>query len=535
MVEAQPMPTPLRFPARRLRAVSSLLCAAALLLGAAALEAQQRVPGESWMQYASPEEAGWSKTGIDAATAFADSVGSAAFLLVYDGAVVASWGDVARRYMCHSVRKSFLSGLYGVHVAKGHIDVNATLAELDIDDKDTLTAEEKQTTVLNMLKARSGVFHPAAYETEAMKRRRPARGSHPPGTFWYYNNWDFNTLNFIFEQQTGTKIFEEFRVRFAQPLGMQDYRVRDGYYHLEPENSIYPAYPFRMSARDLARFGLLYLYEGAWGDEQLIPAEWVEQTRTSYSQTGRSGSTDYGYMWWVFGEGWEEYGTYSALGVGSQTITVLPALDIVFVHRVDTFAGDRVGMRNILGLLDRLLEARTGDASPTPKLEPLRDPPPAAEFVTLPAAELAAYAQTYAYPSGFQTTVDLVRDTLVMDTPFGKFDLLPISREAFWMADAGEPVFFATAEDGARELISERVFNLEGYFLLRTGDVAQAIAVFKRNVEYFPDSYNVYDSLAEAYVANGEPELAIENYRRSLQLNPDNQNAVDMLRRLGTP
>ena len=529
------MTTPLRFPSRRLRAVCSLLCAAALLPAAVPLEAQQRVPGETWMQYATPEQAGWSSVGLEAATAFADSIGSAAFLLVYDGAVVASWGDVARRYMCHSVRKSFLSGLYGVHVAEGHIDVHATLAKLGIDDKDTLTVEEKQATILNMLRARSGVFHPAAYETEAMKRRRPARGSHAPGTFWYYNNWDFNTLNFIFEQQTGTKIFEQFQARFAQPLGMQDYRVRDGYYHLEPDNSIYPAYPFRMSARDLARFGLLYLYEGAWQGEQLIPADWVEQTRTSYSQTGRSGSTGYGYMWWVFGEGWEEYGTYSALGVGSQTITVLPELDIVFVHRVDTFAGDRVGMGSILGLLDHLLDARVGDASPDPGLEPLPDPPPATDFIALPADELATYARTYTYASGFQTTVEFVRDTLVMDTPFGKFDLFPVSREQFWIADTEEPVFFAMAEDGTRELISERVINLEGYYFLRTGDVAQAIAVFKRNVEYFPQSYNVYDSLAEAYVADGDRELAIHNYRRSLELNPANQNAVDMLQRLEVP
>ncbi len=56
-----------------------------------------------------------------------------------------------------------------------------------------------------------------------------------------------------------------------------------------------------------------------------------------------------------------------------------------------------------------------------------------------------------------------------------------------------------------------------------------------RNVDCFPGSYNEYDGLAEAYMVNGDRELAIENYRRSLELNPANQNAVDTLRRLGAP
>jgi len=123
---------------------------------------------------------------------------------LYDGAVVAHWGDIETRYMCHSIRKSFLSALYGVHVAKGNIDLDETMGELGIDDKPPLTQLEKQASVRDLLKARSGVYHPAAYETEAMKKARPKRGSHVPGTFYYYNNWDFNTLGAIFEKQTGS-------------------------------------------------------------------------------------------------------------------------------------------------------------------------------------------------------------------------------------------------------------------------------------------------------------------------------------------
>lgn len=72
------------------------------------------------------------------------------------------------------------------------------MAELGIDDNEPrLTDEEKRATVHDLLKARSGVYHPALYETARMKEKRPPRHSHASGTFWYYNNWDFNVLGTI--------------------------------------------------------------------------------------------------------------------------------------------------------------------------------------------------------------------------------------------------------------------------------------------------------------------------------------------------
>ena len=56
--------------------------------------------------------------------------------------------------------------------------------------------------------------------------------------------------------------------------------------------------------------------------------------------------------------------------------------------------------------------------------------------------------------------------------------------------------------------------------------------MFKLNVLAYPESANTYDSLGEAYMVNGDKELAIQNYNRSLELNPDNQNAVEMLKKL---
>jgi CubicO group peptidase (beta-lactamase class C family) len=77
-------------------------------------------------------------------------------------------------------------------------------------------------------------------ETESMKKNRPARGSHAPGTFWYYNNWDFNVLGTIFEKKTGLKIGEAFYQRIAKSIGMQDFQPNDVYYIGGPI-SVHPA------------------------------------------------------------------------------------------------------------------------------------------------------------------------------------------------------------------------------------------------------------------------------------------------------
>jgi CubicO group peptidase (beta-lactamase class C family) len=81
-------------------------------------------------------------------------------------------------------------------------------------------------------------------------------------------------------------------------------------------------------------------------------------------------------------------------------------------------------------------------------------------------------------------------------------------------------------------VLDETQLNTLGYWLLGKKKVAEAIEVFKMNVENFPNSSNAFDSLGEAYMINGDRELSVENYQKSLALNPSNTNALEMLRRL---
>lgn len=295
-----------------------------------------RYPGQTWDMIAAQEEVGWSSSHLSRAKEYAEAIGSLAVMVVTRGAALAMWGDVARPFNCRSIRKALLSSLYGIHVAAGRIDLDWTLADLGIDDTEpALTAEEKRATIADLLTSRSGVYHPANFQTPADRARLPARTSHAPGTFWYYNNWDFNALGTIFEQCTGTRIFEDFARRVAQPLQMEDYRAQEMKYAAQPY-SLHLLYSFRLSARDLARFGLLYLRQGRWQEQQVLSRAWVEASTAA--QAVARGGVGFGYAWWVCVDGklFQRVplpaGSFASYGMGGQFLLVVPALDLVLVH-----------------------------------------------------------------------------------------------------------------------------------------------------------------------------------------------------------
>lgn len=97
----------------------------------------------------------------------------------------------------------------------------------------------------------------------------------------------------------------------------------------------------------------------------------------------------------------------------------------------------------------------------------------------------------------------------------------------------------AALEEFSKELASgaipEGTINQTGYGLMGSKKIGEAILVFQKNVELHPGSWNVYDSLGEAYLANGDKELAVKNYRKSVELNPANENGVAALKKLAAP
>jgi CubicO group peptidase (beta-lactamase class C family) len=308
------------------------------LLCVATAGAQAVYPADRWEQLA-PAASGWSAEKLRSADDAARSLGSDAVLVVHRGVVVHEFGDTTRPMNLYSVRKSVLSMLIGIHVARGELRLDATLAELGIDDKQGLSTVEKTATVRQLLLARSGVYHPAAYETARMAAARPARGSHAPGTFWYYNNWDFNALGSIFHQRTGRTVFEALDAELARPLQFEHFQsaLHTRFHH--DSASEHPAYIINLSARDLARLGLLMARAGRWGERQIVPAHWVAESTAPHSLVA-PGWSAYGYMWWVPQRAWPFWtrspgDLFLAEGNYAQVMFVDRARDLVVVHRVD--------------------------------------------------------------------------------------------------------------------------------------------------------------------------------------------------------
>ncbi len=284
--------------------------------------------------------------------------------------VVFSVGPIDRPSVIASARKSLLAMLYGRPVEQGTIRLDDTLADLGIDDLGGLLPVERQARVRDLLAARSGVYHPAANPGDR-SADAPPRGSQPPGTYFLYNNWDFNAAGDIYEQRTGRNLYQAFAQDIATPLGLEDWHPEREHRSGDATRSIHLAYHFHLSARDMARIGELMLAHGAWNGQQLVPADWTATITTPVTRAADMHPAvdarrriDYGYLWWIPERPADSplAGSYFAWGYFGQFILVVPKRDMVIVHKLDTRAavGDKVdhlGPNQFLAIAQRIVDA----------------------------------------------------------------------------------------------------------------------------------------------------------------------------------
>ena len=324
----------------------------------------------TWSQWSTPEDAGFNQTALEMLPEYLSTLNTTGLMVVVDGKVLLHYGDLEELSYVASVRKSILAMLYGPYVADGTIDLGQTLEELGMDDHGGLLEIERRATVRHLLTARSGVYHEASNSGDDSDSA-PARGSQEPGSYFLYNNWDFNAAGAAFELMTGGEIFDALMTDLAEPLGFEDFQRSRQKKSGNLERSIYPAYHMWLSTRDMARVGQLMLQEGSWDGRRLIPESWVHEVTSLVTHreqmnpaSRRSGAFGYGYMWWI----WDSpsvsplySGAYTAKGAYGQYITVLPALAMVVAHK--TAVGDGRGYSSTSwsgyqGVLNRLLAAK---------------------------------------------------------------------------------------------------------------------------------------------------------------------------------
>jgi len=232
------------------------------------------------------------------------------------------------------------------YVASGSIRLDKTLRELKIDDLGGLLPKELDATVHDLITARSGVYHLASNAGDATDSA-PPRGSQKPGTYFLYNNWDFNAAGAVFEELTGKDIYDALQSDLAEPIEMEDFDRSAQKKYGNPQRSVLPAYHMYLSTRDMARIGYLMLREGNWKGHQVVPQDWARRIVSlvvpvsdfnppSWKAYAQGILWGYGYMWWVWDDQRREgpfAGAYTARGAYGQYITVLPALDVVVVHK----------------------------------------------------------------------------------------------------------------------------------------------------------------------------------------------------------
>ncbi len=340
------------------------------------------VPGAEW-QTAPPEAVGFSSAKLEALRGWLKTQDTGSMMVVVQGRVIFSYGDVTHTSKIASVRKSVLDMLYGADVFAGQVrdDVlHETVEQLGLQDKVPFLPIEKNATLIQLMASRSGIYIPSGNGDQA--KVMPPRGSEYPGTYYIYNNWDFNAAGVAFEKLTKKDIFVALRDDLARPLGMQDFDFAKQKKNESPD-SAHSEYAMYLSTRDMARLGLLMLNCGQWNGKTLVSCDWVRYSTylhtpfrdinpTGLRNYGEPSRWGYGLLWWVWdeqmfpGDTWTGFlqGAYTAAGTGGTYITVLPTMDTVVVHQVDIDKNYRANVTpsSYMAMLSMIADARCGDA-----------------------------------------------------------------------------------------------------------------------------------------------------------------------------
>jgi CubicO group peptidase (beta-lactamase class C family) len=312
-------------------------------------------PGKDW-QVVKPESEGYSSAKLEALRAWLAAGPTTGMMILVHGHMIFGYGDTVKVSKIASVRKSILSILYGKYVANNTIDLNKTVEQLDLEEPGKpFLPDEKRATLEQLLAGRSGIYLLPDYvppEKDLIVASQPHRGSELPGMYFHYNDWDFNAAGTAFEKLTGKSIYDALETDLAQPLGMQDFD-RSLQKKISHQGQVHPEYAMYLSTRDMARIGLLMLRGGNWAGKQIVPISWVarsldpttpfEEMNPPYLRSlGAPERWGFGLMWWAWDAASFPGGIYitpfqgadEARGTAGQYITLLPAKDMVLVHKV---------------------------------------------------------------------------------------------------------------------------------------------------------------------------------------------------------
>ena len=248
------------------------------------------------------------------------------------------------RHIIWSVSKSFLSALVGIALDEGLIeDINDPIIKYLKDFKDT---GYKGVSIKNLLQMSSGIEFNEDYGDPNSDINRYARvtatgtsqrdfaktlkNSRKPGTYNHYISLDSQMLGMLIAEVSNMSVKEYLHEKIWSKIGMQD----DAFYLTDKQEVEMSLGGLNVTLRDMAKFGQLFLNNGEWNGNQIVPFEWVANSTTPLDihvqpNAGDELTSDawgYGYQWWVPGP---EVSDYTAHGIYNQFIYINPESNVV--------------------------------------------------------------------------------------------------------------------------------------------------------------------------------------------------------------
>jgi len=275
-----------------------------------------------------------------------------------------------RLHMLQSVSKSFTSALVGIAISRGEFKgVEEKVLDFFPDMKDIANMDERKASIRlkDLLTMRSGTdYHERTPDAPHWQLNRLLKGWDkfyldrpmlcPPGTSFNYDSGGVILLSAMLKNRTGMHA-DKYAERFLfAPLGIKNY-----FWFRNTEGHAHAGGGLNLTARDSAKFGLLYLKNGRWGDKQVVPEEWVHESLRMHVDLTVQGQppSGYGYLWWILAPDPRAGGRqmiYAARGAYGQFIFVVPDDDLVVVINGDVqSAADR--SRHMSLFYDRILTA----------------------------------------------------------------------------------------------------------------------------------------------------------------------------------
>ena len=226
-----------------------------------------------------------------------------------------------------SITKSVLSILVGIAADEGYLRLDETLADLAPDafdsDVDPLARTISVRDLLTMTSGLSGQPKPEVPTHDAWRWMLSRSVSYTPGSHFNYDDVAANLLSALLSRAIKQDAGTFAREKLFRPLGIERYVWTADY-----EGNLLGGAGLFMTARDMAKIGLLYLRGGRWGDMQIVSERYVLESTQKQSAGGTPVKAAYGYLWWVKKSGTGEDAFFAA-GHLSQLIYVAPKRDVV--------------------------------------------------------------------------------------------------------------------------------------------------------------------------------------------------------------